>query len=111
MALAVLPPATVSDGAMIWTPNKVTFLRVIVGFSAVSLFGHGAWRNLLAVALTVAAIAWDALDGHLARSKKMATPVGAPIDILGDRIIEHMYFTYSAVVGLVSLRLPLLVFA
>ncbi|HJY92593.1 MAG TPA: CDP-alcohol phosphatidyltransferase family protein, partial [Candidatus Acidoferrum sp.] len=62
---------------MIWTPNKVTFLRVIVGFTAVSLFGHGAWLNLLAVALTVATIALDALDGHLARSKKMATPVGA----------------------------------
>jgi CDP-diacylglycerol---glycerol-3-phosphate 3-phosphatidyltransferase len=96
---------------MLWTPNKVTFLRVIVGFAAVSLFGHGAWLNLLAVALTVAAIALDALDGHLARSKKMATPVGAQIDILGDRIIENMYFTYFAVVGMVSLWLPMLFFA
>jgi CDP-diacylglycerol--glycerol-3-phosphate 3-phosphatidyltransferase len=96
---------------MIWTPNKVTLLRVIVAFSAVGLFGRGAWLNLLAVALTVAAIALDALDGHLARSKKMATPVGAQIDILGDRIIENMYFTYFAVVGLVSLWLPMLFFA
>jgi hypothetical protein len=78
MALALLPPATDPEGAVIWTPNKVTFLRVIVGFTAVSLFGHGAWLNLLAVALTVATIALDALDGHLARSKKMATPVGRP---------------------------------
>ncbi len=96
---------------MIWTPNKVTFLRVIVGFAAVGLFGHGAWLNLLAVAFTVAAIALDALDGHIARSKKMATPVGAQIDILGDRIIENMYFTYFAVIGMVSLWLPILFFA
>jgi CDP-diacylglycerol--glycerol-3-phosphate 3-phosphatidyltransferase len=96
---------------MIWTPNKVTFLRVVLGFAAISLFGHGAWLNLLAVALTVTAIALDALDGHLARSKKMATPVGAQIDILGDRIIENMYFTYFAVVGMVSLWLPMLFFA
>ena len=96
---------------MIWTANKVTFLRVVVGFAAISLFGHGAWLNLLAVALTVTAIALDALDGHLARSKKMATPVGAQIDILGDRIIENMYFTYFAVVGMVSLWLPMLFFA
>ena len=34
----------------------------------------GAWANLAAVALTVTAIALDALDGHLARKKKMATP-------------------------------------
>jgi len=96
---------------MHWTPNKVTALRVVVGFAAVSLFGRGAWANLAAVALTVAAIALDALDGHLARTKKMATPIGAQLDILGDRMIENVYFTYFAVVGMVSLWLPVLFFA
>ncbi|HEX4546156.1 MAG TPA: CDP-alcohol phosphatidyltransferase family protein [Candidatus Acidoferrum sp.] len=96
---------------MKWTPNKVTLLRVAVGFSAVCLFGRGAWANLAAVGLTVAAIALDALDGHIARKKKMATPVGAQLDILGDRMIENVYFTYFAVVGMVSLWLPVLFFA
>jgi CDP-diacylglycerol--glycerol-3-phosphate 3-phosphatidyltransferase len=96
---------------MRWTPNKVTLLRVVVGFAAVCLFGRGAWANLTAVALTVAAIALDALDGYLARKKKMATPVGAQLDILGDRMIENVYFTYFAVVGMVSLWLPVLFFA
>jgi len=96
---------------MVWTPNKVTLLRVLMGFAAVSLFAHGAWMNLLAVVLTVTSIALDALDGHLARTRKMATPVGAQIDILGDRVIENMYFTYFAVVGMVSLWLPMLFFA
>src|SRR5216684_4044196 len=95
----------------IWTPNKVTLLRVAVGFGAVCLFGQGAWANLAAVGLTVAAIALDALDGHIARKKKMATPVGAQLDILGDRMIENVYFTYFAVVGMVSLWLPILFFA
>jgi len=94
-----------------WTPNKVTMLRVAVGFAAVSLFGRGAWPNLLAVALTVLSIALDALDGHLARKNKMATTVGAQLDILGDRMIENVYFTYFAVVGMVSLWLPVLFFA
>jgi phosphatidylglycerophosphate synthase len=66
--------------------------------------------NLLAVALTVTAIALDALDGHIARKKRLATPEGAQIDILGDRVIENMYFTYFAVVGMVSLWLPVLFF-
>jgi CDP-diacylglycerol--glycerol-3-phosphate 3-phosphatidyltransferase len=96
---------------MPWTPNKVTLLRVIVGFAAVSLFGRGAWANLAAVALTVATIALDALDGHIARRKNLATPVGAQIDILGDRVIENVYFTYFAVVGMVSLWLPVFFFA
>ena len=94
-----------------WTPNKITLLRVTVGFAAVSLFGRGTWANLFAVALTVAAIALDALDGHLARKKQMATPLGAQLDVLGDRMIENVYFTYFAVVGMVSLWLPVLFFA
>ena len=96
---------------MRWTPNKVTLLRVGVGFAAVSLFGRGAWGNLAAVGLTVAAIALDGVDGHLARRKNLATPVGAQLDILGDRMIENVYFTYFAVVGMVSLWLPVFFFA
>jgi CDP-diacylglycerol--glycerol-3-phosphate 3-phosphatidyltransferase len=96
---------------MQWTPNRVTVLRVTAGFAAVCLFGRGPWRNLTAVALTVASIALDAVDGHLARRQNLATPVGAQIDILGDRMIENVYFTYFAVVGMVSLWLPVFFFA
>src|SRR5215470_4913228 len=104
-------PVTSESTRFEWTPNKVTALRVAVGFAAVSLFGRGGWANLLAVAMTVGAIALDALDGHIARKKKMVTPVGAQLDILGDRMIENVYFTYFAVVGMVSLWLPILFFA
>lgn len=96
---------------MQWTPNKVTALRVAVGFAAVSLFGRGPWANLAAVLLTATTIALDALDGHIARRKNLATPVGAQLDILGDRMIENVYFTYFAVVGMVSLWLPVFFFA
>ena len=96
---------------MTWTPNRITVLRVGVGGAAVGMFGHGAWLNLLAVGLTVIAILLDAVDGHIARRNKLATPEGAQIDILGDRMIENMYFTYFAVVGMVSVWLPILFFA
>ena len=39
------------------------------------------------------------------------TRIGAQLDILGDRMIENVYFTYFAVVGMVSLWLPILFFA
>jgi len=99
------------ENSMHWTPNRVTLLRVVVGFVAVCLFGRGPWLNLAAVALTAASIALDALDGHIARRWNLATPVGAQIDILGDRMIENVYFTYFAVVGMVSLWLPIFFFA
>ena len=101
------PPLT----TMHWTPNKVTVIRVVTGFAAVSLFGASPWLNLAAIALTVTCIALDALDGHIARRNHLATPLGAQVDILGDRMIENVYFTYFAVVGMVSLWLPVLFFA
>src|SRR6266446_7848047 len=111
VALHSLKSAGSAEAIVNWTPNKVTALRVAVGFAAVALFGRGAWANLAAVALTVTSIALDALDGHIARRKKLATPMGAQIDILGDRMIENVYFTYFAVVGMVSLWLPVFFFA
>ncbi len=111
LSLAASRPLARRQVTMHWTPNKITLLRIIVGFAAVSLFGRGAGANFAAVALTVAAIALDALDGHIARHKNLATPVGAQLDILGDRMIENVYFTYFAVVGMVSLWLPIFFFA
>jgi len=110
VALHSLKSAGSAEAIVNWTPNKVTALRVAVGFAAVSLFGRGAWANLAAVALTVGAIGLDGLDGHIARKKKLATPVGAQLAILGDRMIENVYFTYFAVVGMVSLWIPIFFF-
>jgi CDP-diacylglycerol---glycerol-3-phosphate 3-phosphatidyltransferase len=82
------------------TPNNISFLRVLGGLPAVAVFGRNSWL-----------IALDALDGHITRTRKMARPEGAQIDILGDRVIENMYFTYFAFVGMVSLWLPMSFFA
>lgn len=93
------------------TPNEVSILRVGIAFGSVCLYGRNPWANLAAVGLTVTAIALDALDGYIARKRRLATPLGAQIDVLGDRMIENVYFTYFAVCGLVSLWLPVLFFA
>ena len=96
------------------TPNRVTAARVIAAFAAVALFNFGAdalAADLAAVLLTVAAIALDGLDGYLARSRGLATPLGAQLDILGDRVVENLFFTFFAVTGLISLWVPVLFFA
>ena len=92
------------------TPNQITVLRVLAAFAAVALFGHGAGANIAAVALTVTAIVLDAVDGWVARRKNLSTPLGAQLDILGDRVIENLYFTYFAVCGLIPLWVPVLFF-
>src|SRR5277367_5879263 len=40
----------------------------------------------------------------------LATPLGAQLDILGDRVVENLFFTFFAVSGLVSLWVPILFF-
>lgn len=103
------------------TPNQITLLRVALAFVAVGLFTTGrsgasavasseAFLSLVALALIVAAISLDALDGYIARRRHLATPLGAQLDILGDRVIENLFFTYFAVCGLISVWVPVVFF-
>jgi CDP-diacylglycerol--glycerol-3-phosphate 3-phosphatidyltransferase len=95
------------------TPNQVTAVRVLASFAAVALFTffRGSLRaSTAAVLLTIAAIALDGVDGYIARTRGLATPLGAQLDILGDRVVENLFFTFFAVTGLVSLWVPVLFF-
>jgi CDP-diacylglycerol---glycerol-3-phosphate 3-phosphatidyltransferase len=95
------------------TPNQVTLARVAAAFAAVALFTageHALAANLAAMILTVAAIALDGVDGYLARARGLATPLGAQLDILGDRVVENLFFTCFAVSGLISLWVPIVFF-
>jgi phosphatidylglycerophosphate synthase len=95
------------------TPNQITSARVMAAFAAVGLFvwaGGSVAADLAALALIVAAIGLDALDGYLARRKNLATALGAQLDILGDRIVENLLFTFFATGGLVTLWVPVFFF-
>lgn len=92
------------------TPNQVTAARVAMAFAAVLLFGRNAMADAAALLLTVGAIGLDAVDGYLARHRALATPLGAQLDILGDRVVENLFFTFFAVAGLISLWVPVFFF-
>jgi CDP-diacylglycerol---glycerol-3-phosphate 3-phosphatidyltransferase len=95
------------------TPNQITVARVAAAFAAVALFTgfeRSIAADLIAVALTMVAIALDGVDGYLARTRGLATPIGAQLDILGDRVVENLFFTFFAVSGLISLWVPILFF-
>ena len=95
------------------TPNQITFARLAIAFAAVALFrcfNHSIAADLIAVVLTITAIALDGVDGYIARRGGLASPMGAQLDILGDRVIENLFFTLFAVSGLISLWVPVLFF-
>lgn len=96
------------------TPNQVTFLRVVAAFAAVAVFsfsGRLMAADWAGIALTVIAIGLDGVDGYIARVRNLATPLGAQLDILGDRVIENLFFTFFAATGLISLWVPVAFFA
>ena len=96
------------------TPNLLTLARILTAFGAVALFSlrpHLLAVDLTAVLLTVTAMLLDGLDGNLARVRGLATPFGAKFDILGDRLVENLFFTCFAASGLISLWVPVLFFA
>jgi CDP-diacylglycerol--glycerol-3-phosphate 3-phosphatidyltransferase len=95
------------------TPNQVTVVRVGAAFTAVALFtfcGNALAADLAAVSLTIAAIALDGVDGYLARTRGLATPLGAQLDIVGDRIVENLFFMFFAASELISFWVPVLFF-
>jgi CDP-diacylglycerol--glycerol-3-phosphate 3-phosphatidyltransferase len=95
------------------TPNQVTAARVAAAFVAVALFTFGRdalLADVTAVVLTIAAIALDGVDGYIARKRNLATPLGAQFDILGDRVVENLFFTFFAAAGLISFWIPVLFF-
>src|ERR1700733_2561692 len=66
--------------------------------------------GVFALAFTICAIALDGVDGYLARRLRMTSALGAQLDILGDRVIENLFFIYFAASGQISVWVPVVFF-
>jgi CDP-diacylglycerol--glycerol-3-phosphate 3-phosphatidyltransferase len=81
-----------------------------LAFVACGLLVRGsAVAALVAVALTVIAIAMDGLDGIAARKLGLSSKLGGVLDISADRIVEHVYWITFAVAQLVPLWVPVVI--
>jgi phosphatidylglycerophosphate synthase len=97
------------------TPNRVTAVRVAMAIAAAALYAMAprtfAFQiGIAGVSLTLLAVILDGLDGFLARHFHLASAVGAKLDILGDRVLENLFFTFFAVAGEISVWVPVLFF-
>lgn len=73
---------------MFTLPNQLTLFRVLVIPLIVLVFyTHYEWRFLACAALFGLAGITDALDGYIARKYDMATPFGAFLDPVADKLI------------------------
>ncbi|MCK7467693.1 MAG: CDP-alcohol phosphatidyltransferase family protein [Desulfosudis oleivorans] len=59
--------------------------------------------------LTIIIIWMDGLDGYVARKLNETSKLGAVIDIIGDRIVENLYWIAFLALGWIPLWIPLVV--
>ena len=92
--------------------NLLTILRMILAVIAVEFVFSGRPEHCFsAVIITLIVIVLDGLDGMVARALNESSKFGSVFDILGDRVVENLYWIAFAVVGWVGAWVPMVVVA
>jgi CDP-diacylglycerol--glycerol-3-phosphate 3-phosphatidyltransferase len=91
------------------TANIVTLIRIGLAIVTLSMFQMGFYFRIGAILLTGLVFYMDALDGYVARKLGVASDFGALFDITGDRIVEHVYWIFFTVLGMVSIWVPIII--
>ncbi|MFH1578351.1 MAG: CDP-alcohol phosphatidyltransferase family protein, partial [Candidatus Omnitrophota bacterium] len=90
--------------------NKISTLRILsVPFFISCLLYYSPGKDYLrfiALAIFIAAVISDAVDGYIARKKKEYTPAGLILDPLGDKILLMSAFIFLHSIN-TGIRFPL----
>ena len=90
--------------------NIITLSRIFMVFIVVALiFMHNNNATLLAVILTVFVMWFDGLDGYVARKFNETSKLGAVLDIMGDRIVENVFWIAFCAMGWINVAIPIIV--
>ncbi len=87
------------------TISRVPLLLLVILFIAFPSVG----TRIAAVPLILVLIALDSLDGWVARARGESSILGSVLDIAADRAVEYTLWVTFAVMGLVSLWIPVIV--
>ncbi len=92
--------------------NLLTILRMILAVIAIEFLftGHSGFY-IAAVFITFFVIVLDGLDGYVARKFNEQSKFGSVFDILGDRVVENLYWIAFALLGYVAAWVPMVVVA
>jgi hypothetical protein len=71
-------------------PNTVTVVSLLVGLLTAVLCGIGGWGLLVVAAVLLqVSLVLDCVDGEIARYARRFSPLGAWLDVTGDRLKEN----------------------
>ena len=63
----------------------------------------------IALFLTAILMWFDGLDGFVARKLNISTKLGALLDIMGDRIVENVFWIAFCALGWINVSIPIIV--
>ncbi|MDD3419475.1 MAG: CDP-alcohol phosphatidyltransferase family protein [Candidatus Gastranaerophilales bacterium] len=90
--------------------NTITILRSLLSFVAIAMLFYTSDKVYVAAfVLTIIVIWMDGLDGFFARLLNESSKFGAVLDILGDRIVENVYWISFLALGWIPLWIPLVI--
>ena len=93
--------------------NIITLSRIFLAFIALGLLFIGA-KNApdfahISVIITIFVMWFDGLDGFIARKFNESSKLGAVLDIMGDRIVENIYWMTFCALGWINVVVPIIV--
>ncbi len=90
--------------------NFITIFRTILAIAVVSLlFIKNSGVYWSAFVLTIVVIWMDGLDGYIARKFNETSKFGAVLDIIGDRVVENVYWLVFCALGWIPFWVPVIV--
>ncbi len=92
--------------ANIVTLSRIFFVFIVVGLLYCS---DCQYSYVLALFLTAILMWFDGLDGFLARKLNISSKLGALLDIMGDRIVENVFWVSFCALGWVNVAVPIIV--
>ncbi len=93
--------------------NIITLSRIFLAFIAMGLLFIGSKNSPdyahISVIITIFVMWFDGLDGYVARKFNETSKLGAVLDIMGDRIVENIYWMVFCALGWINVIVPLIV--
>ena len=89
--------------------NIITLSRIFLAFIAMGLLFYDVKYALVSLILTIFVMWFDGLEGYVARKFNETSKLGAVLDIMGDRIVENLYWMSFCALGWISVLVPIIV--
>lgn len=91
--------------------NIITLTRIFLVFIVLMLLfcKESTKSYYIALFLTAILMWFDGLDGYVARKFNISSKLGSLLDIMGDRIVENVFWMTFCALGWVNVSIPIIV--